>query len=224
MWIGSPPLPNPPCQARLCVGLVSSPSFISLRQMSQASTGEEGSTTIAFSRPRPRTCRQAGGKGRSSTRGTRTVEDPLQLRSAGRTPAPAGRQAGRQSWPLVRPPALYSAQTLHHPVPPPPPLTHLLDEWAACVHDCLAEDGAQPRSILSALLFNQHLQGQGRPGGWPGGVGSELAGWLAGLLLAGCPHQQSITRQGSKARSWGICPRTWPSLAKAGNTDGPSSG
>lgn len=48
-------------RAHRCVGLVSSPSRISLRQMSHASTLAAGSTTIALSSPRPRTCGQATG-------------------------------------------------------------------------------------------------------------------------------------------------------------------
>ena len=55
-------LPNHP-YTDLWVGLVSRPSRISFRQMSQASTPAFGSITMALSRPRPRTCGRRGKGG-----------------------------------------------------------------------------------------------------------------------------------------------------------------
>ena len=55
---------NSQMNSRTClwVGLVSKPAFISFRQMSQASTPASGSTMMAFSRPRPRTCSAGPGQ------------------------------------------------------------------------------------------------------------------------------------------------------------------
>ena len=143
------------CCAHRCVGLVSSPSRMSLRQMSQASTLAEGSTTMAFSRPRPRTC------GATRRGGARALSSP----------SPAGPQA-HHGWrrrhaprPAQHPSAcraLPCPARMHAPRPPRRP--HLLDERRAEALDFPAEDGAQAGRVLRAPLLHQHLRG-GRAGG-----------------------------------------------------------
>jgi hypothetical protein len=128
--------------------------------MSQASTFASGSTTIALSRPRPRTCKHTQVRSGAGQRGR-----PVQ---AGILEGEARRAS---SHPRSQPPApprspqeLARIPTPTHPAPQAP--THLLDERRADVAQRLAEDGAQPLRVLRALLLHQHLQsrGEGRKG------------------------------------------------------------
>ena len=123
---------------------------MSLRQMSQASTPASGSTTTAFSRPRPRTCRAGQGRRGEGEAGS----DRGGPEGAGTVRGMYGREAVPGCSAARRPATTTTTAPLHPP-------THPLDQRAADVHQLLAEDGPQAGGILSQLLLNQHLQHQG---------------------------------------------------------------